>query len=435
MYPYITKNNLLEIQHYNYSAFYGVGFLRDYLTSRTLSGEYKATQNLYNNSLYDKCQDRGYLKLLIKTFEVNKRLYESYDKGFSRFSKELILKPNKESSFLDMGLYVGFAYALGEAFMESLNLLYLNTLLKCNDTLLSLANTARGGGGIMPFLAKSIDMELEGALYIANKAGLCKKKDAQNLHADFEELIHSLSDFEPLCTPLPFTRASNITFLEDMAMIYAPTARSHIYLQALLQEGILPRVVVFLAEDSSILAEVWRELEDLGCLIYHIPSKDINDKAVFSLIMGLSQTYIIYSGYGGGILEHNYFEKGKFFIHVHAGKLPHYKGSTTCYYSLLEDGEICASAMFLSHKLDGGDILAEVSLDKAAICSLKNSDIDTTIEPYIRSLAIIKALHSQQKSGAFSPKKHDITQADNTYYRIHPLLKHFALLSVFKEEV
>ena len=49
---------------------------------------------------------------------------------------------------------------------------------------------------------------------------------------------------------------------------------------------------------------------------------------------------IIYSGYGGVILKEKVLSQGKKFLHVHGGFLPQYKGSTTNYYSILNEGYI-----------------------------------------------------------------------------------------------
>lgn len=146
----------------------------------------------------------------------------------------------------------------------------------------------------------------------------------------------------------------------------------------------------------------------------------------------LSQRYVIYSGYGGGILGERYFKILKHFIHIHAGKLPSYRGLTTCYYSLLDEGEICASAMILNQKLDCGDMLGEFSLDIEAIRALRNTDIDTSIEPFIRAQALLQALLSYRKHKDFISTAQEIqsTQGE-TYYRIHPTLKHLALFLCF----
>ena len=42
------------------------------------------------------------------------------------------------------------------------------------------------------------------------------------------------------------------------------------------------------------------------------------------------------------------------FLHIHGGYVPAFKGSTTNYYSLLAEGQLGASAIFLTEDLDSG---------------------------------------------------------------------------------
>ena len=44
-------------------------------------------------------------------------------------------------------------------------------------------------------------------------------------------------------------------------------------------------------------------------------------------------------------------------MHVHSGKLPEYRGSTTLYYSLLEKNKVAASAIMINEGIDTGDIV------------------------------------------------------------------------------
>src|SRR5690606_27094649 len=46
-------------------------------------------------------------------------------------------------------------------------------------------------------------------------------------------------------------------------------------------------------------------------------------------------------------------------LHVHAGRLPQQRGSTTTYYSLLEEGVAWASAIVLAEQLDRGAVVAQ----------------------------------------------------------------------------
>ena len=48
------------------------------------------------------------------------------------------------------------------------------------------------------------------------------------------------------------------------------------------------------------------------------------------------------------LLKEKILDTGKKFLHIHGGYLPDYKGSTTNYYSLINENTIGASAIFLT---------------------------------------------------------------------------------------
>ena len=67
-----------------------------------------------------------------------------------------------------------------------------------------------------------------------------------------------------------------------------------------------------------------------------IKNKKVNNDKCINAVKNLKEKYIIYAANYGDILSKKYFNLGKKFIHVHPGKLPQYKGSTTFYYEILE---------------------------------------------------------------------------------------------------
>lgn len=70
--------------------------------------------------------------LLLKRFEVTKRLFNKYDKNF---------RPIDKQDFFNKTLYIMFGYLLVLAFEKTNKLQYLNSLLKLNDILCSLINS------------------------------------------------------------------------------------------------------------------------------------------------------------------------------------------------------------------------------------------------------------------------------------------------------
>ena len=118
--------------------------------------------------------------------------------------------------------------------------------------------------------------------------------------------------------------------------------------------------------------------------------KKINDFKCIEAVKKLKEKYIIYAANYGDILSKQYFSLKKKFIHIHPGKLPEYKGSTTYYYEILERNSISYSAIFQNLKIDDGKII------------------------YSRT---------------YNLKNTRIKKNEKTYYIIHPVLKHISILS------
>ena len=152
---------------------------------------------------------------------------------------------------------------------------------------------------------------------------------------------------------------------------------------------------------------------------------DINSSKVIKEVNNLKSKYIIYSGPGGTLLREEILKTGKQFIHVHPGWLPDYRGSTTMYYSLLSESYIGASVIILNNEIDAGPILYKKkyhSIDK-------NIDFDYTLDPLIRAKTLIDFFKTNKLI------KHAQTNSNkaNTFFIIHPFLKHLSILSFNKK--
>ena len=194
-YKYITDDNLENRQNYMYSKFYGHEFLKEYRKMRIqyidnlkasielstvkdiVGSELKKLTVLAislvkggnNNGIFVRCDDwqddLGKLKKteninlqeifnimlknvnkqeflhsktvgdffnsLIKSFEVRKKIYSNYYPNF---------KPVDDNDYKHLENYLIFACFMGVYYLVTDNLKYLNTLIKLNDTLLSLFN-------------------------------------------------------------------------------------------------------------------------------------------------------------------------------------------------------------------------------------------------------------------------------------------------------
>lgn len=243
--------------------------------------------------------------------------------------------------------------------------------------------------------------------------------------------------------------------LHDFGMIAADTSRSRAYLQSLLHHRLLPNFVLLLEHESDSLLpgqtqsfesgpalvptreadECWSEasfnsteplrplLEEFDIEYETAPSSDLNDASVVNLIDRRPESVFIYSGFGGVLLRQDILATDKNFLHVHGGYLPDYKGSTTNYYSLIEENTMGASSIFLNSVIDSGPVL----LRKKFPAPSDRREIDHVYDSAARAKVLVETLQQYLADGRW-----DFELATNdggeTYFIIHPVLKHIAML-------
>ena len=240
--------------------------------------------------------------------------------------------------------------------------------------------------------------------------------------------------------------------LEDIGFIITDTPRSYIYLQILLKKKIYPNYILYLKNSND---KIIPEINKRNKYIYNTPkdfkkyfgskisiqinlineikrlninydvykSTNIHNKNIIKKILSRNEKTFIYSGYSGVILKKSILNTKKNFLHVHGGYLPKFKGSTTNYFSILEENTIGASAIFMNEKIDDGPILfrSKFNLPK------KKIEIDFFYDSLIRAIVLFKTLklYSREKKW---PKASKTNSKFKNYYIIHPLLKHIAIL-------
>lgn len=145
-YKYINDKTPLEKIDYSYSEFRGEEFIDAWKTSRKsiLNGKEvlnvtfsaskeRNSRGMFTNWIVDfqkGCfNDFQNINLLLKRFEVTRKIYESYDKNFRPFEKS--------TDFSQIELYILFSYVLVNAYKETKKLYYLNSILKLNDIMIS----------------------------------------------------------------------------------------------------------------------------------------------------------------------------------------------------------------------------------------------------------------------------------------------------------
>ena len=237
----------------------------------------------------------------------------------------------------------------------------------------------------------------------------------------------------------------------NFGLILADTIRSKAYITNLLRERYYPKWILILGNNKNnnlpgglsknFLStqnekDYWTKfdfdhsksltelLDEYNLKYIKSKSKDINSDEVISSIKKAGPEIIIYSGYGGVILKEKVLSQGKKFLHVHGGFLPQYKGSTTNYYSILNEGYIAASSIIMSNELDSGPILLRKKFKVPKNKILIDDKIDSIIRAQLLILTL-KKFEGFKKPINFSIKK----RKGELFFIIHPVLKHISILS------
>jgi methionyl-tRNA formyltransferase len=227
----------------------------------------------------------------------------------------------------------------------------------------------------------------------------------------------------------------------DTLLLGAPSYRTRAYAQFMAARQIVPDTFVRLPGDppawdgvSEITGSLGKRtfcfrpgisaetsLEDMSVHITTAPTADVNGEAFVDYIRSLPHSVVIYSGIGGVLLRRDLLGCGKRFLHVHGGFAPAYRGSTAFYYSILAEGKIGATALWMREEIDAGSVLLRRKYDV-----LPGVEIDRVLDPVVRADTLMSVLAQRSETGAY-PKGEIIEQGARTYFVIHPVLKHLAL--------
>jgi len=226
--------------------------------------------------------------------------------------------------------------------------------------------------------------------------------------------------------------------MRNVIFLCAPSYRSRAYAQAMCAHKLLPSHAIYLGGNEPSWDGVKKiqpsflnfefkpnesaleTLQNAGVNITKLQTQDVNSKLVINEISKMDASVIVYSGPAGAILGKPILNLGKKFLHVHGGNVPNYRGSTAFYYSILSEGTIGASAIYLDEKIDQGPLIRQKTyIPEPAI------EIDRILDPLVRADTLIDVLSSI--SIGQIPKGEKQPKGGVTYQVIHPVLKHIAL--------
>ena len=237
----------------------------------------------------------------------------------------------------------------------------------------------------------------------------------------------------------------------NLGYIYFPSLRSIAYLNAFRKYNVCPEKIFVLKGEIPHYQKLNQAADNLGynkmyfdigytldkfvteynieCVF--LEAGRINDAEVRKALMHSTIDTWLFSG--GGIIKQELFGTGKNFIHIHPGMLPEFRGSTTFYYSLLEQGYVGASAFFMKEEIDAGDVIVDEKFKINMQISRDNAFfMDYILDPFIRAEVLKKALILLKKD--VKVKTRSLSLLDKpAYYIAHPFVRHLAVERINRE--
>jgi len=238
--------------------------------------------------------------------------------------------------------------------------------------------------------------------------------------------------------------------LDGVVLLAAHTARSQAYLQALIANDLYPGQVILFGKERPVEIErnarlvSWQGVDfpDLGesllqgckragISVTSCSADDVNAEEIAQCVSNFAPRIVIYSGVGGQLVSEHLLGLGPRFLHMHSGWLPRYRGSTTLYYALLEGELPGVTALFLGREIDTGPVVTKRHYPRPPI----DIDLDQIYDSAIRADLLVRVMREYAHSGVLPAVEHQNPEEGVTYYVIHPVLKHLAILSLSTSEM
>ena len=235
--------------------------------------------------------------------------------------------------------------------------------------------------------------------------------------------------------------------MNSFSIIISDTIRSLFYLINLYENNIYPKKIYYFPNGKNIfldkrsvnkiifkeysstfklsnlnLKQILNEFIKKDVPIYNFKNKSVNSTYFYNKIKIINDELIIFSGYSGEILSKRLVLTDNKFVHIHAGYLPKYKGSTTNYYSSLESNFIGFTAIFMNEKIDNGKIIFRKKFNFPKYPKY----YDLYYDNLFRSLILLKIIKEINLKVKYLEKIKIKNLKTKPYYVIHPILKMIA---------
>lgn len=238
--------------------------------------------------------------------------------------------------------------------------------------------------------------------------------------------------------------------LSNISLLAANTTRSQSYIQTLVAHELYPAQVILLGNNNvaqkGTVSEprLWKDIllpnlsesitetcSKANIPISHCTTNNVNSPEAIEAISQAKAEIVIYSGFGGQIVSETVLNLGSKFLHMHSGWLPEYRGSTTLYYALLNGQSPAVTALILDRTIDTGPVVAK----KYYPVPPPSMDIDLAYDAAIRADLLVRVIKTYVADGKLPNIKEQSNVNANTYYVIHPVLKHLAILSLENQKI
>ena len=232
---------------------------------------------------------------------------------------------------------------------------------------------------------------------------------------------------------------------KKIVMLAADTVRTSAYAQALANAGLEISSIGLIIPDTpkwgqasspekchvsleslflpDVTVSALSACQDICDQVDVLATNSVNDPECIHWLTSEAADLVIFSGFGGELVKSEVLNIGAPLLHMHAGWLPDYRGSTTLYYSLLQEGAVGVSAITLTEAIDSGPIVARKMYPPPP----PGVDLDYCYDSAVRADLLVGVIHRYLEQGQLDRLSIDPASKGSDYYIIHPLLKHIAL--------